>query len=51
MATARKVLPVPAGPMAKVTSLSRMACTYCVWPWVFERIGRPRAVTQTTSGE
>src|SRR5436190_8042126 len=34
MAIARYVLPVPAGPIPKVTSCARMACTYLRWPVV-----------------
>ena len=44
MATARYVLPVPAGPTPKVTAFLTMAPIYAFWPNVFGRTGRPLAV-------
>ncbi len=43
--TARYVLPVPAGPMPKVTSLFLMQSTYRFWPIVLHLMGLPLAVT------
>ena len=40
-ATARYVLPVPAGPTPMVTGLWSTACTYCFWPMVLGLTGRP----------
>ena len=42
-AMARKVFPVPAGPMPNVTSWPRMASTYFFWPRVLGMTGGLRA--------
>ena len=39
IATARKVLPVPAGPIPKVTVCRRMESTYCFWLTVLGATG------------
>ena len=49
MATARYVLPVPAGPTPKTSSYSFRAWTYFFWPRVLHLICLPRAVRATTS--
>ena len=48
-ATARYVLPVPAGPTPMVTVCFRMALTYSFWPMVLGLTGRPLLVMQITS--
>jgi len=46
MATARKVLPVPAGPTPSTTVFFLMAFTYFFCPTVFALIGLPLLVMQ-----
>ena len=49
MAMARKVLPVPAGPLAKTIRLWRMASIYFFWPMVLGLTGLPLMVWQMVS--
>ena len=48
-ATARYVLPVPAGPTPSVIVFCSMASRYARWPSVFALMGLPLAVMHTTS--
>ncbi len=49
IATARYVLPVPAGPTPIVTVFFRMLSQYAFWPTVFGFTGLPFAVMHTQS--
>ena len=49
IATARYVLPVPAGPMPNVKELFLIACKYFAWLTLFALIGLPLCVNATAS--
>lgn len=48
-ATARYVLPVPAGPTPMVTVFFRTDLIYSFWPMVLGLMGRPLALMHSTS--
>ena len=48
-ATARYVLPVPAGPTPMVTVFFRTEAIYSFWPMVLGLMGRPLAEMHSTS--
>ena len=48
IATASHDLPVPAGPIPKVTTFFSIASTYAFWPADFGRMMRPRSARSTS---